>query len=175
MKMDEKSIPWGLIVGSVALIVAIVAIVLVFVIPGPAGPEGPQGKDGSKGNAGTSGMAITNSGVANVYSTNGYNYTMSSPYNYTNVVVPSVPSGNPVYFSIPANKVSIGDVFVIDNTRNPTSRLFIQFSGFDNNINPNGWNEISVNNDSGGLINMCYVQITAGKSNSTKNIILIPN
>jgi hypothetical protein len=161
---------WGIVLGAIAIVIAIVAIVLIFVIPGP---EGPIGKDGKTGNDGSSALTIKYSYQAAKHPAAGYAYTMPQPYNYANIYIPTVPARSDIYFIINATNVQIGDVFVIDNTNNPTSDLRVQYSGFENNISSS--NEVSVNNLQNGLINMFYVQIGAGKSSGGKNIILTSN
>lgn len=165
---------WGLVIGIIAVVIAIVAIILIFVIPGPAGPAGPAGTPGAKGNDGASAASIKYSALA-VYNQTTDSYSLPSPYNYTNIVIPT--RTNNVYFTIKASDVVIGDVFNIDNTNNPTFPLYIQYQGFGNNLTPTSIEELSINHNGSGRINIFNVQISAGKTAANKNIMIssIPN
>lgn len=171
---DAKHIDWGLIVGAFAILIAIVAIILIFVIPGaegPAGPAGTNGKDGKNGTNGTTGIMYSSNAV--LYSPDfTYQFTLPTYYNGTNIVIPGF--GNVVTpyveFFIDVGQVSIGDIFMIDNSNNRNG-FYIWYSGFDNqSVSPKKVVIDTALNSTG--TNLVQVQITAGKSLSTKNIFL---
>lgn len=168
-RMPSSSLAIGaLIVGIIAIIGAVVAIVLAFVIQGPQGEPGPQGPQGNEGKAG---VAIDFSSIAVKIGT--ILYTLPTVYNYSNIVIPVVEPGSDVYFSVSKNQTKIGDIFLVDNTNNPGSTFYLQYSGYDNNISSIGIDEFGVNSDQTGKSNSIYVQITAGKKD--QNIIMFAN
>jgi hypothetical protein len=96
-------------------------------------------------------------------------------YNGYNIVIPSIPPQNTNNLKINASQVHNGDVFTIDNTNNPTLFLYIQTSGFDNNIGDN--DEVVLNSGTlmNGRGNTALINITMGTTASTNNIFIFVN
>ncbi len=170
-----ESSSWAVLIAIFAGLLALIAIILACVLSGKPGPQGPQGVQGAVGNPGTKGGAITNSASAVVaIGVSGNAFTLPQTYNTYDIVIPKVSgySANP-YFLINADQVSIGDVFAIDNTNNPTLECAIQYSNFSNNLGV--LDETTLNNSINGRNNSAIVEITASRIPDGKNIFIFFN
>lgn len=161
---------YAMIAAIVAGIIAIVAIVLAVVLPGKEGPKGDQGDPGNPGESATS----INKNYDAVRLPEGVNtFTLPSVYNYGNIVIPLTTGTGSVYFILDGNKVSVGDVFLVNNFLNSKYELFIQYKNFANNTNDS--NEVSTNRQGNGTQNSFLVQIGTSATSGKKTLILMEN
>lgn len=147
---------WGVIFGIILVIFIIIILVLAFSMPTNEIIVEPS--------------AIRSSQMASLLP-NG-NYSIPSKYNRANVVIPALNNKDTIInFEVDSSKVHIGDLFTIDNSNNPLNTFKVIYTGFDNNQSSDKTDEVTINNGL-GILNTVLIQITAGKSNNTHNIII---